>query len=107
MKILKGQVQWEDSFQELADLWQEKGYCETSPSPNKFSWALREEKPKVLLHEYDRVTVSDAGVVSAWDTPLTPTWDIEHDTALFANAQHPSGNRGYIGRATFAWLQNY
>jgi len=81
VKILKGQVSWRDSFQELADLWQEKGYCETSPSSNKFSWALREEKPTVLLHEYDRVE----------DIPLAPTWDIEHDIALFANAQHPSG----------------
>ena len=81
MKILKGQVLWRDSFQELADLWEEKGYCETSPSTNKFSWLLREEKPTILLHEHDRVE----------DIPFDPTWDITQNTALFANAQHPSG----------------
>jgi len=55
MKIYKAQVRWGDSFQELADCWREKGFCETTESANQLSW-LQDDNPAglVLLHEYDR-----------------------------------------------------
>jgi len=81
MKILKGQVTWDDSFQELADCWAEEGYCNVSRSLDKFSWALADGKPPVLLHEYDRVE----------DIPVAPAWDIQSNMALFANDQYPLG----------------
>ena len=44
MKIYKGEVDWNDSFQELADCWAESGYCEVNRSIDNFSWAPKKWK---------------------------------------------------------------
>ena len=51
MKIYKGQVDWNDSFQELANCWAEAGYCEVNRSIDNFSWAVQQKGgPATLLH---------------------------------------------------------
>ena len=82
MKIYKGKTDWKDSFQELADCWAEKGYCETIRSIDNFSWAVAgKNKRAVLLYEYDRLG----------EIPSRETWDINNDLGLFANDQHKQG----------------
>lgn len=78
MKILRSNVQWKDSFQELLDIWQEKGLCEVGQSPDRFCWV--ESDKRILLHEHDRVT----------DLP-------EYDYAFFAN-------EFYNGSNCFPWI---
>ena len=72
MKILKAQVPWKDSFQELVDLWVERGYCESGLSNDHFSWV--EKEGNILLYEHDRAE------------RLPDSWKL----ALFANAYHDS-----------------
>ena len=82
MKIYKGQVDWNDSFQELANCWAEAGYCEVNRSIDNFSWAVQQKGgPATLLHEYDRLQ----------EVPSRGTWDINRNLGLFANGQHPQG----------------
>mgnify|MGYP001372332999 CR=1 FL=1 len=82
MKIYKGQVDWNDSFQELANCWAEAGYCEVNRSIDNFSWAVQQKGgPATLLHEYDRLQ----------EVPSRETWDINRNLGLFANDQHPLG----------------
>ena len=82
MKIYKGQVEWSDSFQELANCWAEAGYCEVNRSVDNFSWAVQQKGgPATLLHEYDRLQ----------EVPSRQTWDINRNLGLFANDQHPLG----------------
>lgn len=52
MKIFRSKVKWQDSFQELLDIWEENKLCQVESSEDQYSWLDCDKR--VLLHEHDR-----------------------------------------------------
>ena len=54
MKILKGDKgHCGDTFRELIDIWEERGYCKIEKSSDSFCWV--EKKGKILLYDFPRI----------------------------------------------------